>query len=167
MEIFLGQARGTAVRRKYQRKKIFRSLVLITQAKLSVKFQSLLKKYGIHIYNCTFMMIFQNFKRRLMLPKIWIFYARLIWFCDQMSYQRSRLGFISYMRTQSWRQPWINREFFCKKFSVRNHLFQYSMLFPDEVESLTNIDGYFNTRLRPQNSVLSKYLKKEIETIQS
>ena len=39
------------------------------------------------------------------------------------------------------------------------------MLFPDEVESLTNIDGYFNTRLRPQNSVLSKYLKKEIETI--
>ena len=39
------------------------------------------------------------------------------------------------------------------------------MLFPDEVESLTNIDGYFNTRLRPQNSVLSKYLKKEIEMI--
>jgi len=40
----------------------------------------------------------------------------------------------------------------------------YSMLYPDEVSSLTNIDGYFNMRLRPQKSVLRKYIKEEMET---
>ena len=37
------------------------------------------------------------------------------------------------------------------------------MLYADETASLTNIDGYFNMRLRPQKSVLTKYLRYEMD----
>lgn len=39
------------------------------------------------------------------------------------------------------------------------------MLYPDETASLTNIDGYFNMRLRAQKSVLTRYIRHEMDTI--
>ena len=39
------------------------------------------------------------------------------------------------------------------------------MLYPDETASFTNIDGYFNIKLRAQKDPLLKYIRHEMDTI--
>jgi len=43
----------------------------------------------------------------------------------------------------------------------------YSLLYPEEISSLTNIDGFFNFGLSSQRGPLSKYLRSEMDDIVS